>query len=63
MYDDAWDANMQRITWNGSRLHGGRCPGMRPRTAACECPLLCREAVRQDADRDARDHSPTTLNG
>src|SRR5664280_2908068 len=40
MYDDAWMPNMQRITWNGVALHStaGRCPDMRPRTAACACP-------------------------
>ena len=27
MYDDAWMPHMNRITWNGIALHGGRCPG------------------------------------
>jgi L,D-transpeptidase catalytic domain len=27
LYDDAWMPNMQRITWNGIALHGGRLPG------------------------------------
>jgi len=27
LYDDAWMANMQRITWNGLALHGGPLPG------------------------------------
>jgi len=47
---------MQRITWNGIALHAARCPDMRLRTAACGCPTLCGEAVRQDVDRDAGDH-------
>src|SRR5690242_3492199 len=38
MYDDAWMPNMQRITWNGIGLHGGRCRDMPLRTAACGCP-------------------------
>jgi hypothetical protein len=42
LYDDAWMPNMQRITWNGIALHGGRCRGMRPRTAACGCPTSLR---------------------
>src|ERR1700746_3583623 len=26
LYDDAWMPNMQRITWSGIALHGGRPP-------------------------------------
>jgi hypothetical protein len=44
MYDDAWMPNMQRITWNGLALHGGRCPVMRPHTAACECLMALRRS-------------------
>ena len=39
LYDDAWMPHMLRITWNGIALHGGPLPDMRPRTAACGCPL------------------------
>ena len=37
MYDDAWMPHMQRITGTASRCTAGRCPDMRPRTAACGC--------------------------
>ena len=57
MYDDAWMPNMQRITWNRRRTAR--------RAAARICGLawlhthalwLCGEVVRQDPDRNARDH-------
>ena len=57
MYDDAWMPNMQRITWNGIALHGGPLPGYAASHGCITDALrLCREAVRQDADRDAGDH-------
>ena len=57
MYDDACMPNMQRITWNGLALHGGPLPGLRGLARLrADALRLCGEAVRQDADRDARDH-------
>ena len=45
LYDDARMPHMLRITWNGLALHGGgRCRDMRPRTAACGCPLALRRS-------------------
>ncbi len=44
LYDDAWMPHMLRITWNGIALHGGPLPDMRPRTAACGCPLALRRS-------------------
>ena len=39
-----------------SRCTAGRCPDIRPRTAACACRWLCGEAVRQGAHRHAHHH-------
>ncbi len=54
---DASMPNMQRITMNGivaaRRAAAGICGLARLRADAL---WLCREGVRQDADRDARDH-------
>jgi len=49
--------NMQRITWNGIALHGGRCPVCGIARLRADALRLCGEAVRQDVDRDAGDHA------
>ena len=63
LYDDASMPHMQRITWNGIsdawRPIAGVCRLARLRADAIR---LCAEAVRQDADRDARDHFPERRN-
>jgi len=57
LYDDAWMPNMQRITWNGIALHGGPLPGYAASHGCVTHAVSVREkTVRQDPDRDARDH-------
>ena len=55
LYDDAWMPNMQRITWNGIALHGGR--GRRQgRARPHHHPAGCAPSHRADCIAAVLDH-------